>query len=89
MAHITLSIPDEIYAEMKKHPEVKWSEIARQNIIEKVLHLKKVIHSVELFPLLNAETQKSLERINEKEAIEFSKKVRKAGWKRTKYLIQA
>ena len=32
MANITLYIPDELYEKMKKHKEIKWSEIARQAI---------------------------------------------------------
>ncbi len=88
MAHITLSIPDEIYAEMKKHPEIKWSEIARRNIIEKTIMLKKKVSGKELLKLLPPETQKSLQEANEKESKEFYKKVREKGWKRTKYLTQ-
>ena len=52
MAHITLSIPDEIYTEMKKHPEIKWSEIARQNIVEKTLLMKRGLHTKEIFKIL-------------------------------------
>ena len=40
MAHITLSIPDEVYKLMKKYSEVNWSEIARRAIIKELLLLK-------------------------------------------------
>ncbi len=40
MANITLSIPDETRKEMKKHSEIRWSEIARQAIIKRVEDLK-------------------------------------------------
>jgi len=36
MANLTLSIPEVLYKKMKKHPELKWSEVARQAIQEKV-----------------------------------------------------
>ncbi|VVC00586.1 Uncharacterised protein [uncultured archaeon] len=32
MANMTLSIPDELYSKMAKHPEYRWSEVARQAI---------------------------------------------------------
>ena len=32
MVNITLSVPMELFKEMKRHKELKWSEIARQAI---------------------------------------------------------
>jgi len=32
MANLTLSITDELYRKMAKHPEYRWSEVARQAI---------------------------------------------------------
>ena len=34
MGNITLSIPENILHRMKKYKEIKWSEVARQKIIE-------------------------------------------------------
>lgn len=39
---MTLSIPEELKTEMDKHPEMNWSEIARQAIREKINLLKKM-----------------------------------------------
>ncbi|MBI2548977.1 hypothetical protein HYW21_06515 [Candidatus Woesearchaeota archaeon] len=36
MATITLSIPDAVKKEMEKFPEIKWSEVFRSMIIQKV-----------------------------------------------------
>ncbi len=30
MVNMTLSIPDDLYAAMRKHSEIKWSEVARK-----------------------------------------------------------
>ena len=40
MAHITLSIPDQLYKITKKYREVNWSEVARRAIVETLLRLK-------------------------------------------------
>ncbi len=32
MVNVTLSVPEELHKVMKNHPEIKWSEIARQAI---------------------------------------------------------
>ncbi len=89
MAHITLGIPDETYAEIKRHPEIKWSEVARQAIVEKALLLKKSMHTTEFIKLLSAETRKDIRDVPAKDWAKFTQEVRKAKWKRTKYLTQA
>ncbi|MDD5147858.1 MAG: hypothetical protein PHH08_00155 [Candidatus ainarchaeum sp.] len=33
---MTMAIPDELHSKMKQHPEVKWTEVARQAIEKKV-----------------------------------------------------
>ena len=37
MANLTLSIPAELHKEMKRHSELKWSEVARQAFEMKVI----------------------------------------------------
>ena len=34
MGNITLSLPEDLLRRMKKYKEIKWSEVARQRIIE-------------------------------------------------------
>ncbi len=36
MTNITMSITKELHSKMQKHPEFKWSEVARQAIEEKI-----------------------------------------------------
>ena len=40
MSNITLAIPEQIHKEMKQFSEVRWSEVARKAIIEKIKTLK-------------------------------------------------
>jgi len=40
MGNITLSIPDEIHKDMRHFSEIKWSEVARKAIIEKLETLR-------------------------------------------------
>jgi len=70
MGNITLSMPDNIQAEMKQFSEVKWSEVARKAIIEKlgVLHL--------------AEKLSKKSKLTEKDIKEFSKKIKSGATKR-------
>ena len=42
MATITLSIPTEVKREMDKFPEIKWSEVFRNMIIQRIETLKKI-----------------------------------------------
>lgn len=40
MVNVTLSVPEEIHKAMKKHLEIKWTEIARQAIVKKVKEIE-------------------------------------------------
>ncbi len=41
MANITLSLSDNIYKKIKKHKEIKWSEVARSAIEMKLKELEE------------------------------------------------
>lgn len=70
MVSITLSVPEELKTEMDTHPEMNWSEIARQAIKEKITILKKM------------DLLLSKSKLTEKDALEIGKKVNKAVAKR-------
>jgi len=70
MSNITLSIPDEVHKDMKHFSEVKWSEVARKAIIEKV----EVLRLGEMLASKN--------KLTEKDVQEFSKKIKSAATKR-------
>ena len=42
MANLTLSVPDALYEEMKRHPEIRWSEVARQALARKIEDLRRL-----------------------------------------------
>ena len=42
MTNLTLSVPDDLYEEMKKHPEIRWSEVARQALAKKLDDLRRL-----------------------------------------------
>ena len=61
MANMTLAIPDELMEKMKKFREIRWSEIARQAIENKV----------EIFEKMNKIAGKS--ELTNKDVLEISK----------------
>ena len=72
MVSLTLAIPKEIRKEMDKHPEINWSEVARQAILRKILLLRK----------MDSLLRKS--KLTDKEALELGREVNKALSKRYK-----
>jgi len=70
MGNITLSIPEPIHKEMKLFSEVKWSEVARKAIVQKLetLHL--------------AEKLAKKSKLSEQDVKEFSNKVKSLATKR-------
>ncbi len=75
MVSITLSVPVELKQEMDKHPELNWSEVARQSIREKIV----VLHKMDIL------LKKS--RLTDEDALLLGKKVNAALAKRYKGLI--
>lgn len=70
MVSITLSVPEELKTDMDKHPEMNWSEIARQAIRDKLIILKKM------------DLVLSKSKLTEKDALDIGKKINKALAKR-------
>lgn len=88
MPHITLSIPEDLYEEMKKHPEVRWSEVARRAIVKYLLQLKSRSSSEEVLSLLSRDARNKLASVSEDEARRFYEKVVEAEWKRMRSLTR-
>ena len=65
MVNVTLAVPEELHKIMKKHPEIKWSEVARQAMWEYARKLE----------LLDQIASKS--KLTEKEATELGKTIKK------------
>jgi hypothetical protein len=70
MGNITLSVPDNIHKQMKHFSEVRWSEVARKAIVERL----------ELLQLAEKLAQKS--KLTEEDVKAFNKKVKSSATKR-------
>ena len=70
MGNITLSIPEDVHKDMKQFSEVRWSEVARKAIVQKLetLHL--------------AERLAKKSKLSEEDIKEFSNKVKSLAAKR-------
>ena len=90
MTNITLSIPDEIYARMKIHREIRWSEVVRRAIIEFIGKLEErgsEMTTRDLLEELGDDYRKSLSELSFEKAAKGYEKMRDAEWKRV-YTIQ-
>lgn len=70
MASLTLAIPADLKAKMSRFPEMNWSEVARQAIIEKTRVLEQMqallSHSV----------------LSEPEAVAYGRQIKRRVWKK-------
>lgn len=79
MTNITFSVDDDIHKKMKEHPEIKWTEILRQSIIN---YLKKVeeldVISIKDFrERLDPKLLKKIKELEKKKEISYYKKAKK------------
>ena len=70
MGNITLSLPNDVHNDMRKFNDIRWSEVARRAIIDKIAILKQVENIA----------QKS--KLTQKDADEISRKIKTAATKR-------
>ncbi|HIH44567.1 MAG TPA: hypothetical protein HA257_05685, partial [Candidatus Methanoperedenaceae archaeon] len=79
MTNITLSIPDETYASMKLHREIRWSEVVRRAITEFIGKLEErgsEATTRELLEELGEDFRKSLSGLGFEKAAEGYEKMR-------------
>lgn len=85
MTNITLSIPNEIYARMKMHREIRWSEVVRRAITEFIGKLEErgfETTTKDLLEELGDDFRKSLNELSFEKAAKGYKKMRDTEWKR-------
>ncbi|MBM3282375.1 MAG: hypothetical protein FJY86_03480 [Candidatus Diapherotrites archaeon] len=70
MVNMTLTIPEPMHKDMKQFPEIKWSEVARKAIAEKL----------ELLRMADKIARKS--KLTEKDVREFSDRIKESASKR-------
>jgi len=70
MANMTLAVPESLLEKMREHPEMNWSEVARQAIKEKMENL-------ELLDKITAKSKMSLD-----DAVEIGELVKASAWKK-------
>jgi len=63
MGNITLSIPEELQKKMKKHSDIRWSEVIRKTI-------QRRIEDLELLDRLTTRSE-----LTQESALELSKKI--------------
>ncbi len=70
MSSMTLAIPADLRVKMKQFPEINWSEVARQAILQKTRQLEQ----------LNRLLSKST--LTEQDTVEIGRQVKQRVWKR-------
>jgi len=84
MTNITFSVDDDLHKQMKEHPEIKWTEILRQSILNYLKKIEEIDElSIEDFRTrLDPKLLSKIEELNEQDEILFYKKVKEKEHKR-------
>jgi len=83
MPNLTIAVPKELFERMRRHREVKWSEVLRRAIAEYLRSLEgaEVVDVSELRKVVS-DTGISLDEISLERAIEHYRKMGELEWKR-------
>ena len=71
MPNVTLSIPEDLHTKMKDHSEIRWSEVVRKSISEKIEDLEMMDKLTRKSKL----TQKDVDSIAEKIDSDIARKL--------------
>jgi metal-responsive CopG/Arc/MetJ family transcriptional regulator len=86
MTNMTISIPSELCEKMKKHAEIKWSEVVRKSIADYINKMETVkggvVPSSTLLTMLK-DSNLELSNITLEKATEQYEKSRDLEWKRS------
>lgn len=89
MPHITLSIPQKVYETMKKHPEVKWTQIARESLTQYADEIQGITTTDVIRKRLGPKFIKSIARDYGEDDQTTLKKIKEAKWRRINSLTPA
>ena len=64
MPNVTLSIPEELHEKMKKHSEIRWSEVVRKSIAQKISDLEIMDRIASKSKLTQADVDEIAEKID-------------------------
>ncbi len=64
MPNVTLSIPKDLHEKMKKHSEIRWSEVVRKSISEKIEDLDMMDRLTKKSKLTQADVDELAHKIN-------------------------
>ena len=74
MTNLTLSIPDELHERMKRHSEIRWSEIVRRTITQKIEVLDVLDNIASKSKLTKKDIDALSHKINKEVFVELNKK---------------
>lgn len=78
MANMTLSIPDELQERMKKLSEIRWSEVARRAIEQRVNDLEEMNQIASKSKLTQKDVDELSKKIKRSAAIRFNEQCNKS-----------
>jgi len=74
LPNVTLSIPEDLHEKMKKHSEIRWSEVVRKSISEKIDDLEVMDRLTRRSRLTQADVDEIAHKVNRDVFEELSKR---------------
>lgn len=72
MPNMTLALPERLHREMRRHPEIRWAEVARRALTRELSRLRVYDRLL------------SGSKLTEKDAVEIGRKVNRAAARQTR-----
>ena len=74
MPNLTLAIPNELHTKMKKHSEIRWSDVVRKSISQKIENLEMMDKLVSKSKLTQKDVDEIAHKINRAVFMDLNKR---------------
>ncbi len=88
MPAILVSVKNEMYKRMKKHPEIKWTQVAREGIGERLDEIEGSVRIEKVREWLGPELIAEIRTGPHPDPMEMQKKIKESEWRRLQSLTR-
>ncbi|MBI5226443.1 hypothetical protein HY994_04375 [Candidatus Micrarchaeota archaeon] len=89
MPAILVSIKNDVWKKMKKYPEIKWTQVMRASVEDRLDQMEGSMSMEQIREWLGPELIREIRKEPRPDPVEMQKKIKESEWRRLQLLTQA
>lgn len=88
MPAILVSVKNDVWKKMKTHPEIKWTQVAREGIEERLDELEGIVPIEKVREWIGPERLAEIRKGPHPDPVEMQKRIKESEWRRLQLLTR-